>query len=147
MGRKLDVGEWRKPLTVKLSDAERAKLLAIHEALAPMHENLSQTIRWCVAQMHFLIFTRGMLAELIAAIQGLQRSFLSDAAARAEERSVKPSQRERPTVLSVGRGPLHFLANRPGRARAGEAEAVGMAQFITPFRSLHLLPVYGGVQG
>jgi hypothetical protein len=129
-----------------MSEQERANLLRIHDALAPMHENLSQTIRWCVAQMHFLIFTRGMLAELVAAIQGLQRSSLSDAAARAEEPITKPSRVGRRVGLSSN-APLRFLANRPsGRARAGEAGEAGMARFITPFPSLHLLPVRGGVQ-
>ncbi len=66
------MGEWRKGLTVKLSDAERTNLLQIHKSLAPMHENLSQTLRWCVRVTHILIFTEGSLQLLLIAVQGSQ---------------------------------------------------------------------------
>lgn len=74
----IDMGIWRKPMSFKFSDAERADLQRIHDALAPMHETLSQTIRWSVRIVHLLIFTKGMLPKLAAMIQGLQGSEVYD---------------------------------------------------------------------
>jgi hypothetical protein len=68
------MGVWRRTASFKFGDEDRANLLAIHEALAPMHENLSQTLRWILKIMHMLIFTRGMLGELATMIQGFPRS-------------------------------------------------------------------------
>jgi hypothetical protein len=141
------MGEWKKARSVKFGGRREEQIFDIADRFAPFFKNPLTDVACFAVDWLWVCIQKGMLENIIGAIQELRCTSVSDAAVRAEERSVKPSQRERPTVLSVGRGPLHFLANRPGRARAGEAEAVGMAQFITPFRSLHLLPVYGGVQG
>ena len=101
------MGIWRRARSFKFSEEESAMLLRVHEALAPMHETESQTIRWTLRTMHFLIFTRGMLAELVGAIQGTKRiEVYDDSVHTAPERRAR---RERPVASGV-RGPLRFTA-------------------------------------
>jgi hypothetical protein len=84
------MGEWRTPTTVKLSEQERADLQRIHDALAPMHETLSQTIRWSLRMIHSLMFTPGSLAKLDAMLQGIQRSGMYDTPAQEQGAGRKP---------------------------------------------------------
>lgn len=84
------MGIWRRARSFKFSEAESAMLLQIHESLAPMHENESQTVRWSVRIVHFLIFTKGMLPKLAAMIQGLQGSEVYDIPIRQGEPEKKP---------------------------------------------------------
>lgn len=87
------MGEWRTTVGFKFSNDERQCLLEIHQALAPMHENHSQTVRWMVRVMHKLICIEGSLQILLAAMQGSQcckpsntdKQFTFHFAARMEE--------------------------------------------------------------
>jgi hypothetical protein len=141
------VGEWKKARSVKFGGRREEQIFEIADRFAPFFKNPLTDVACFAVDWLWVCIQKGMLENIMGAIQELRCTSVSDAAVAQEARKLKPSQRERPAVLSVGRGPLHFLANRPGRARAGEAEAVDMARFITPFPSLHLLPVRHGAQG
>jgi hypothetical protein len=101
------MGIWRRARSFKFSEEESAMLLRVHEALTPMHETESQTIRWCVRMMHFLIFTRGMLAELAGMLQGIHCSNVYDDSVHTAPES--RARRGRPVASGV-RGPLRFSA-------------------------------------
>ena len=66
------MGEWRQTMHCKVSERERQQLVDIHNGLAGMHENLSQTLRWAIRVVHILMFTEGSLQLLLMAAQGSQ---------------------------------------------------------------------------
>jgi len=129
------MGEWRKPRTFKFSEAESAMLLRIHESLAPMHENESQTVRWSVRIVHFLIFTKGMLPKLAAMIQGLQGSEVYDIPTHAapEKPRIRAARTERRVAQGVN-APLRFSTTR---ARATWGTSLSLP---------NLRPAWSGVQ-
>ncbi len=133
------MGVWRQPVTVKMSDAERAELQRIHDALAPMHETLSQTIRWSLHMIHLVMFTPGMLTKFAAMLQGIQSRQVYDFPTHAAPEQPLPTAARtgRPVASGVGR-PLRFSALSRQVPRAAGAGVLVQA-YSTSCRDFRLL--------
>ena len=92
------MGEWRKARTFKFSEEESAMLLRIHDALAPMHETESQTLRWTLRVMYVLIFTEGSLQVLLMAMQARQGKTVYDNAEQLSLQLAGARAYERPRI-------------------------------------------------